>query len=234
MLETLAKIVTSVRYQLQEPTDDANSFWSGAEIESYIQEGQETFSTETKCLSKFYKYVILAADISNEREIRLPSDFVALDEGGVLYNDEPLKQTSLAVLDEFGGKNWRDTTGTPTRFYKRSDYLGFYPKPTAGDTIKYYGIERATTLSAAVVPLSDDYRTVAFRRHIRNYAIAMCWYSKGEDSKGDRWMAKFNKGLYEANAILNGDKNQGMKLIPVRSATDDEYDIDYGDTSSFD
>lgn len=231
MLETLAKIVISVRLLIDEKTDDANSFWTTTSIEGYINEGQEVFSTETKCLSAFYEYEILTEDIYDDREIRLSTGFVALDEGGVLYNGKPLKQISLAALDEFKGDDWRSHAGTPTHFYRRSDQLGFYPKPTAGDTISYYGIERATTLSAAVVPLSDDYRTVAFRRHIRNYALAMCWYAKKEDARGDRWMKKFDDGLKRATAILNGDRNQAVKLVSVRAPSDD-YSIDYGNTST--
>ena len=79
---------------------------------------------------------------------------------------------------------------------------------------------------------SDDYRTVAFRRHIRDYAVAMCWYKKSEDVKGDKWMAKFENGVYVANAILNGDKNQGMKIIPAYVRKRHPYSTNYGDTSS--
>jgi len=82
--------------------------------------------------------------------------------------------------------------------------LGFFPKCAVGDTVKYYGIERATALSGSTVPFSGDYRTIPFRRHIRNYGISLCWEKKGEDRKADKWMAKFEKGLYNARAILVG------------------------------
>ena len=210
MLATVAEIITSVRYLIREPTA---SFWSDAEITTYINEAQDEFATTTKCLSKYYSHTLEADDIVNTREIRLYSDFIALDEGGVLYEDEPLKQTSLKELDEFGGGNWHSVTGTPTHFYKRGDMLGFYPIPTAGDEVKYYGIERATALSGSTVPFSGDYRTVAFRRHIRNYAVAMCWYGKNEDAKGDKWMKKFDEGLYTANAILNARSSLVTRAI---------------------
>ena len=230
MLETLAVLVTSVRYLVNEATA---SFWSDAEIGLYLNEGQEIFSTETKCLSKYYSHELGSSDIKHDREIRMNSDFVAFDEGGVLYNDKPLTPISLKALDEWAG-SWRDTTGTPTRFYVRGDMIGFYPKPSVGDTVKYYGIERAATLVDSVVPLASDYRVIAFRRHIRDYAVAMCWYKKYEDVKGDKWMAKFDKGLYTANAIINGERNQPKMMIPAYRPRGHAYSIRWGDTSHFD
>ncbi len=230
MLATIAEIIISVRYLLNEATA---SFWSDAEITTYVNEGMEIFATTTKCLSKYYSHTLIAADIKNDREIRLSSDFIALDEGGVLYDDDPLKPISLKALDEHGGSGWRDTTGTPTHFYKRGDRLGFYPKPSAGGVVAYYGIERATELSGVTVPFSDDYRTVAFRRYIRDYAVSLCWAKKSEDVKADKYMAKFEHGLYIANAILQGDRNQGAKIIPEYRARGHRYAIQYGRTDLY-
>ena len=230
MLATIAEIIVYARYQLNEKVA---SFWEDAEMTIYANIAQEIIGTETKCLSKYYTRVLEAADIHNDREVRVSSDYVALDEGGVLYSGKPLEQTSLKELDEFGGANWRETTGTPTRFYFRGDMIGFFPIPTAGDTIAYYGIERATELSGATVPLSTDYRTMSFRRYMRDYAIAMCWYKKKEDNRGDRFMARFDRGIYQINAVLNGHKNQGAKMIPEYRARGHAYAINYGDTSHY-
>jgi hypothetical protein len=230
MLATIAEIIISVRYQIREPIA---AFYSDVEITSYVNEAGEIISTETKCLSKYYSHTLITADIMNGREIRFSSDFVALDEGGVLYNDKPLEQTSLKELDEYVG-SWRDTTGTPTRFYFRGDTIGFFPACAAGGVVKYYGIERATELSGETVPLSGDYRTVAFRRYMRDYAVGMCWYAKNEDTKGDRWMARFDRGIYNINAILNGHKNQGAKIIPEYRPRGHAYAIRYGRTDVFD
>jgi hypothetical protein len=230
MLATVAEIITSVRYLVNEATA---SFWADAEITIYINEAQEIISTETKCLSKYYSHTLISADIVNDREVRMGSDFVAIDEGGILYNDIPLIQTSLKELDEHVG-SWRDTTGTPTRFYFRSDMIGFYPKPSAGDVVKYYGIERATELSGSTVPLSSDYRTVSFRRYMRDYAVAMCFYKKNEYDKATMWMNRFEKGLYNINAILNSHKNQGAHMIPAYVPKRNSYSIRYGRTDVFD
>ncbi len=229
MLATIAEIITSVRYQINEATA---SFWTDAEITTYVNEAQEIIATETKCLSKYYTHVLEADDIVNDREVRLYTDFIALDEGGVTYAGKPLEQTSLKELDEHY-RGWRDAAGTPARFYFRSDYIGFNTPPSVGDTVAYYGIERATELSGSTVPLSGDYRTVSFRRYMRDYAIAMCWYKKGEDAKGDRFMAFFERGISNINAILNGHKNQGAKMIPEYRARGQAYGVTYGDTAHY-
>lgn len=230
MLVSLAEILADVRSLINEPTED---FWDDDEIERWILEGSEDFSTRTKLLSSYYSKTLEATDIVNDREIRLNSDFVAFDEGGVLYNDTPLIQTSLKQLDEWVG-NWRDTTGTPTRFYFRGDYLGFYPKPSAGDEVKYYGIERAPTLTGSVVPLNSDYRVIALRRYLRDYAVAMCWYKKNEMQKYADMMARYEMGIMNAQSVVSGHKNQGAQMIPGYRTKGSRYSIRYGRTDIYD
>lgn len=230
MLATVAEIIISVRYLINEAT---SSFWTDPEITTYINEAQEIIATETKCLSKYYKHTLLAADIVNTREVRFYTDYIALDDGGIIYDGNPLEQISLNALNEHFG-SWRTTTGTPTRFYFRSDMMGFFPIPSAGAVIEYYGIERATDLSGSTPPLSGDYRTVAFRRYIRDYAVAMCWYKKNEMNKYQGKMNEFEKGIYNINAILNGNKNQGAQIIPAYRPRGHAYAVRYGRTDIFD
>lgn len=230
MLATIAEIITSARLLLNETTA---VFWTDAGITAFADEAQEEIVTDTQCLSKYYKHILLAADIKNDREVRFKSDFIALDDGGIIYNDVPLEQISLNALNEhFSG--WRTTTGTPRRFYLRSDMIGFFPKPSAGAVVEYFGIERATDLSGETVPLSGDYRAVGFRRYMRDYAVGMCWYAKNEDIKGDRYMARFERGKNKINAILNAHKNQGAMMIPGYRARGSSYAIRWGRTDVFD
>jgi len=230
MLATIAEIVTDVRSLVNETTA---SFWTDTEITRWANEGQEIIGTETKCLSKYYKHTLIAADIVNSREIRMYSDFVALDDGGIVYDGKPLEQISLNALNEHAG-SWRTTTGTPSRFYFRSDMIGFYPIPSAGAVVEYYGIERATELSGSTVPLSGDYRTIAFRRYMRDYAVAQCWYKKNEMDKYQGKMNEFMRGIYNINAIINGAKNQGAQIIPGYRARGHRYAVRYGMTNTFD
>jgi len=210
MLANVSEIITSVRYLINESTA---SFWSDAEITIWINEGQEILCNETGLLSSYYTHTLIADDIINDREVRLYSDFIALDEGGIIYNDSQLSPTSLKALDEYGG-DWRSLTGTPEKYYLRGDMIGFVPKPSAGDEIAYYGIERATELSGSTTPLSGNYRTVAFRTYIRDYAVGMCWYKKNEMAKYNDMMLRFYNGINRIKNILKQDKDQRARFIP--------------------
>lgn len=212
MLANLAEIRTSVRYLLNETTA---KFWEDTFVDLMINEGQEEFSSATQCLSKFYSYTLQASDIKNNREIRLNSDFIAFDEGGVIYDGKSLIPTTMKELNTWAGADWRDETGTPTHFYQRGDMIGFAPgRPVAGIVVKYYAVERAPTLSGSEVTLSADYRVIAFRRYIRDYAVAMCWYAKNEDIKGDRWMTKYEIGVRKTNNVIFGNKTEPFRMIP--------------------
>jgi len=65
--------------------------------------------------------------------------------------------------------------------------------------------------------LSGDYRTVAFRRYLRDYAVAMCWYKKNEMAKYQQKLMEFYAGIQKINAVLNSHKNQSMQMIARRS-----------------
>jgi len=213
MLANVNEILTDVRSLINESTE---RFWKDDEIIRWINEAAEDFSFKTKCLSSYYYKILTEDDIIDDREIRLNPDFIALDEGGVLYNDKPLTQTSLKHLDEWG-KDWRSRTGTPTHFYFRGDYIGFYPKPSIGDKVSYYGIERAPYLDSDIVePLSGDYRVIALRKCLRDYAVAMCWYKKNEIAKYQEMMARYEMNVFNVQNLLAGHKNQGAKIIPAR------------------
>jgi len=231
MLASLTALIADVRSLINE---SVANFWSDTEITRWLNEGQEIFAAKTKCLPSFYSRTLTAADIVRDREVHLYHDFIAFDEGGVLYNGVPLAPTTLKALDEWVGK-WRDTTGTPIRFYIRGDHIGFYPKPSSGDTVSYYGIERAPDLSTDEVPLTNDYRVIPYRRHIRDYAVAKCWEKKNEWAKRNVLMTEFEAGIYNARAELMGDKLQGYKMIPSYTPRGTSaYAIRHGRTDVFD
>jgi len=212
MLAKLSELITDVRSLINEATE---SFWTDVEITRWLNEGQEYISAATKVLSKYYDYTILADDIIDEREIRLPSDFITLDDGAVFYNDKFIDEITLIELNRYAGTDWRDDTGTPIRFYRRADNLGFYPKLNAGDTVRFYGIERAPTLENEVVPFSGDYRCIPLRKYIRDYAIAQCWYKKRNISDYLLKMNEVDKGVIYINNVVYGEKNQPKRMIPA-------------------
>jgi len=218
VLADVDEIVADVRSLMDEATDATNKFWVDAEIIRWANEGAEKFTSFTRVLSKLYEYTVDADDIANDRELRLSSDFITFDEGGVLYNDKPIEEISLLVLDNWSGSNWREHSGTAQYYYRRGDTIGFYPSLTEGDTIKYYGIERSPAMGAGdgVAPLSGDYRMIAFRPYVRDYAIAQCWYKKGEMDFYREKMFEFQKGIELVNQIVHGEKNQVKRMIPAR------------------
>jgi hypothetical protein len=210
LLSTLAKINTAVRSLINETTE---GFWLDTEITNWTNEAQEEIGHETFCLRTWKTYTILADDIFDEREIRMDDDFIAIDEGVVYYNDDALKPITQARL-VLSDNEWRDKTGTPSHYYVRGDMLGFDRKISAGDTIKFYQIERSVTLSGAVVPFNGDYRLINFRKLIVDYVVAQCWYKKGEDTKGDRFWNKYLYGLDSMKSLLGIDMDSISQIIP--------------------
>lgn len=213
MLANLAELITSVRYLINETTA---GFWSDAFVTLAINEGQEEFSSATQCLSKYYSHTLEATDIKQNREIRLNSDFIAFDEGGVIYDGKSLIPTTMKELNTWAGTDWRDETGTPTHFYQRGDMIGFAPgRPVAGIVVSYYAVERAATLATTEVTLSGDYRVIAFRRYVRDYAVAMCWEAKNEMQKSMMKMASFERGVIKCNNVVFGNKTEPFRMVPA-------------------
>ena len=219
LLTTLALLIASVRGLINE-TGTTSGFWTDAEITLWIQEAQEEIGHETYCLRTWKTYTLLAADfvtatlkVFDEREIRMDTDFIAIDEGLVYYNDIALRPTTQARL-ALANDEWRSETGTPTQYYVRGDMLGFNRKISAGDTIKFYQIERAEPISSSVAPFNADYRLINFRKLIRDYVVSMCWYKKGEDTKGDRFWSRYLYGLNSMKELLGIDMDNSYQIVP--------------------
>ena len=215
LLSTLAKINTDVRSLINEKTE---GFWLDAEITNWSQEAQEEIANETFCLRTWKTYIILGLvgetnDIFDERELRMDDDFIAIDEGLVYYNDVVLRPTTqgrLALADS----QWRDKTGTPSRYYVRGDMLGFDCKISAGATVKFYQIERAVAMSGDVKPFNGDYRLINFRKLIVDYVLFKCWEKKGEDKRSDKCWNRYLYGLQRMKELLNIDMDNSYQIIP--------------------
>jgi hypothetical protein len=230
MLANISEIITDVRSLINE---ENASFWSDTEITRWVNEGQLLLSSETGLLSSYYTKTLEASDIVNDREIRVNTDFIALDEGGLLYNGNKLDPISFQAIHNYH-RNWKNETGTPTKYYMRGDLFGFYPKPSVGDTVSYYGIERATELEATETPFNGDYRTVPFRVYIRDYAVGRCWYKKNEMTKYKDMMGNFEYGIRKVNSILNKNRDNYSRFIPEYRPKSIAYGVRYGRTDVFD
>jgi len=222
ILADIDEIVTEVRDLLDESATAENKFWSDTQIIKWANIGAEKFTSHTRVLSKKYSYTIVADDVTNDRELRLSSDFITFDAGGVIYNDKKIEQVSLIEADEWKGNAWRNRTATqPIGYYRRGDMIGFVPSLAVGATVVYYGIERAPTMVAAdgVAPLSGDYRLVAFRTYIVSFALARCWYKKKEFDLYREQLGEFWKGVGLVNSVVHGHRNQPNRMIPARTRT---------------
>ena len=216
LLSTLDKLIASIRVLLNE-TGTTSGFWVDTEITDEINEAQEEIGHETFCLRTWKTYIILGLvgetnDIFDERELRMDDDFIAIDEGLVYYNDVVLRPTTQGRLS-LADSQWRDKTGTPSRYYVRGDMLGFDRKISAGDTVKFYQIERAVAMSDDVKPFNGDYRLINFRKLIRDYVVSMCWEKKGESNRSDKFWQKYQIGLQRMKELLNIDMDNSYNII---------------------
>jgi len=213
MYATIATMETAVRSLINEKTA---SFWTSDEVKAWLLEGLEDIAHETHCLRTWKTYTILADDIFDERELRFPSDFISVDEGKIYYNDVVCYPTNQANMSNYDSE-WRSRTGTPSQYYIRGDMYGFNRKISAGDTVKFYMIERAVEISGDVAPFNGDYRLINFRKLAIWYATSMCWYKKNEDTKGDRFRAYYDRGVLRMQELLGIDLDGVSAMIPEDS-----------------
>ena len=213
MYGTIATMETAVRSLINEATA---KFWTSDEVKAWLLEGLEDITHETHCLRTWKTYTILADDIFDERELRFDSDFIAIDEGKIYYNDIVCYPTTQAKLSNYDNK-WRSREGDPSEYYIRGDMYGFNRKISAGDTIKFYQIERAVEISGSVAPFNGDYRLINFRKLAIWYAVSMCWYKKSEDTKGDRFKAYYDRGVDKMKELLGIDLDDTSAIVPEES-----------------
>lgn len=213
MYATIATMETGVRSLINE---SAEAFWLSTEIQAWLKEGLEDIAHETHCLRTWKTYTILAADIFDERELRFDADHIAIDEGKIYYNDVVCYPTTQAHLSNYDSE-WRSRTGTPSEYYIRGDMYGFNRKISAGDTIKFYHIERAVEISGSVAPFNGDYRLINFRKLAIHYTVSMCWEKKNEDGKADKWFARYQNGLRTMKELLGIDLDNTSAMVPEES-----------------
>jgi len=221
ILSTSTELIADVRSLINEATA---AFWSDAFITRQLEKAHQLMSAKLKVVHTLWTATLTSstpsageAQITDNREIRLPSTFISLDDGGVYYNDKVCVFTSLKIIKE-ADESWLDKTGTPQRYYLRGDMLGFDKQITAGDTVRIYGTKLPTELSASQAPFDGDYRTIGYRSLLVDYAVAMCWKAKNEMTKYAFYMApkvgSFWIGLEEMKEELIENYDEDYRMIP--------------------
>ena len=184
ILANLTDLVEDVRDIINETTE---GFWLDTYIERQLKKGHQIASAKVKMVSMIWEVTLTddtpdtgEAKITDEREILLPSGFIAIDDGGVYYNDDVCDASSIKRIKDYN-KDWLEGSGTPSRYYLRGDMLGFDQKISAGDTVRIYGIKMPDELAAGTAPWDADYRTIGYRHLLVDYAIGMCLKKKKDN-----------------------------------------------------
>lgn len=240
ILANLDELVTDVRGIVNETTA---SFWTDAYIQRQLKKGHQILSSKIKMVSMLWTVTLTddtagtgEAKIIDDREILLPSSFIAINDGGVYYNDDVCSATSIKAIKEHN-QDWLDNTGTPSRYYLRGDLLGFDNQISSGDTVRIYGVKMPDELSTTQAPFDADYRTIGYRYLIVDYAVGMCWKSKNEMTKFAFYLApqtgSFWVGLKEMKGELLEDKDEDYGMIPDRTLVHQTMDKRWPDYSQF-
>jgi len=221
ILSNLDELVVDVRDIINEKTE---GFWINTYIERQLQKGHQIASAKVKMVSMIWTATLTdgtpetgEAKITDEREILLPSSFIAIDDGGVYYNDDVCSASSIKQIKDYN-KDWLEGSGTPSQYYLRGDMLGFDQKISAGDTVRIYGIKMPDELASDVAPFDNDYRTIGYRYLLVDYAVGMCWKKKNEMTKFAFYLqpkvGSFWVGLNEMKSELLEDRDEGYNMIP--------------------
>jgi len=219
ILANLTDLVEDVRDIINETTE---GFWTDDYIERQLEKGHQIASAKIKMVSMIWTVTLTddtpdtgEAQIVDDREILLPSSFIAIDDGGVYYNDDVCDASSIKRIKDYN-KDWLEGSGTPSRYYLRGDMLGFDQKISAGDTVRIYGVKMPDELSGTQAPFDADYRTIGYRYLLVDYAVGMCLKKK----QYDEWkiylapkVGSFWVGLNEMKAELLEDRDEDYGMI---------------------
>lgn len=241
ILANSTELTTDVRDLINEENE---GFWKDAFILRQLKKGHQIASTKLKIVSSLWTVTLVTgtpgageAQITDDREIRLPSSMISVDGGGVYYNDDVCSPTTIKHLKHVD-KNWLDQTGTPSQYYLRGDMLGFDMQISAADTVRIYGIKMPAELAAGTAPWDGDYRTVGYRYLIVDYAMAMCWKKKNEMDKHDRILApnvgSFWQGLKEMKFELLNNNDDDYRMVKVKNPAHHYKEKSWPDWSQFD
>jgi len=223
ILSNLTELVTDVRDQVNESSED---FWTDTFIKRQLEKAHQIVSAKLHLVNNLWTATLVTgapeegeATIIDDREIRVPSGFIAIDDGGVYYNDRACVPVSIQKLKAID-PDWLERTGTPSQYYVRGDMIGFDRQISAGDTIRIYGSGMPTELADATnpAPFEGDYRTIGYRSLLVDYAIGMCWKVKKDMNSHAYYLAPkvgiFWQGLEDMKEELLASDDEDYGLIP--------------------
>jgi hypothetical protein len=155
--------------------------------------------------------------LSGTREYSLTTNFslfLKLDlSAGVYYYDgtdySPLKIINMSWLETYV-PGWRNSdTGDPRSVYKRGDYLGLYPTPSANKTsglLVYYYAMPTQMAGDASDPFNSRTDFVDLHEGIILFMIWKAKQSIGEYQQAEGAKGEYFNFLREANSWVNKDE----------------------------
>ena len=150
--------------------------------------------------------------VAETATVTVPSDFICLDPddivggyGGVILNSNPLKHTSIGLLDGLES-GWRSaSSGIPGKWaFKDMNTILFHQKPdatAAAYTCLLRHVKAATALSSGSLGaslLDGVYGLIPYHHLLPYHAIAICAKEDGVQEVGDRFTALWEAGMEKA------------------------------------
>jgi len=177
--------------------------------------GDKDVCARSRCLAGDFSFTTVIGepkyDLTDEE-----SKFFDIDEypgGGISYDDDRLKKTTIAELDN-KNSSWRTASdGTPKKYYKRGQYIYLVDPPDAEETVQVY-----------CLLISDDFDSgekIPFNGltylEPYHYAIVKFIKWKAEQKKGGkRDDALIAKAEYEEYVAYMKKMLGGIKYGPIR------------------
>lgn len=214
---TRAEIVEKFR---AENPDITTKVISNALLYAWAKQGDKEICAMTRCITDQDGTTITTAEDDTHYDLTVQiTKFYDIDEfpgGGVTYNDDRLKKTTIAELDELH-PGWRDReSGTPREYYRRGGWLYL---DRAIDSNAY-------DLKVYAVLISDDFDDDAktpynqfsylspFHDGINKY---LQWRAKAKVGKQqEAQIAKQEFTDYAAwmKSMITGGKTSAIRLVP--------------------
>jgi hypothetical protein len=151
---TMATVTARVRLMIDDPTSDTGTVrYSTATLYDMVNTAHKNMCVATLALETSATQSLVAGTT----EYLLPSNEIAIARVTINLNDGNgdtyLPQTTVHVLDSKAGKSWSVSRSSPTVYYLRNRYIGFYPAPTGSPvvTIWYYKIPDTMTTGSDYV-----------------------------------------------------------------------------------
>lgn len=183
---TPTQIITAARRKYNSVGD---TFYADAEILDLLYQCEMELALDAFTIEA----TATASSAAGTQSYAYPTRCVALKR--VTYNGQKLKKISFSEDDALTFLNENDTTqGTPLYYYEFNSYVYLRPIPDSIKTIKYFYYKEPTILTS-----SDTLETpTKFHMVLVDGIVAEMMYKDENASMGDRYRAKFEKGILEA------------------------------------